>query len=209
MLTRKISRQKRAGRHPTKPPPPPNFMNRCLVAVGLLLSILAEGRSLVHSYAFAKRAICKRCISTTSYSRFETSHKSCLASCTSCRGMQCRGGDATISLKNPSTSILMATSESSDAPSSHDLSKYHLIWSPGFWKKLVVSMAVWAVFGSLQKKFNVRMGGFLTNISHATCRDTPMRFVLPLLSSSCCALQLVINTISGLGCAGFNTYLGM
>ena len=32
--------------------------------------------------------------------------------------------------------------------------------------------------------------------------------VLPLLSSSCCAIQLIINALSGWGCAGFNTILG-
>jgi len=32
--------------------------------------------------------------------------------------------------------------------------------------------------------------------------------LLPLLSSSCCSIQLIINAITGLGCAGFNTLLG-
>ncbi|KAL3808344.1 hypothetical protein ACHAXA_007628 [Cyclostephanos tholiformis] len=31
---------------------------------------------------------------------------------------------------------------------------------------------------------------------------------LPLLSSSCCAIQLMMNALTGWGCAGFNSYLG-
>eukprot|EP00579_Thalassiosira_antarctica_P027299 CAMPEP_0202026346 /NCGR_PEP_ID=MMETSP0905-20130828/58659_1 /ASSEMBLY_ACC=CAM_ASM_000554 /TAXON_ID=420261 /ORGANISM="Thalassiosira antarctica, Strain CCMP982" /LENGTH=222 /DNA_ID=CAMNT_0048589533 /DNA_START=321 /DNA_END=986 /DNA_ORIENTATION=- len=39
-------------------------------------------------------------------------------------------------------------------------------------------------------------------------RIFPTAVLLPLLSSSCCAIQLIINALSGWGCAGFNTYLG-
>lgn len=34
------------------------------------------------------------------------------------------------------------------------------------------------------------------------------RIILPLLASSCCAIQITINLISGIGCVGFNSILG-
>jgi hypothetical protein len=114
----------------------------------------------------------------------------------------------------------MAKATNMDAPPDGDTNseKYHLIWSRNFWKKMVASLLFWAVLWSIQKKINVPIGAKLFNDSHSTCHhdkllpkmstELPMKFVLPLLSSSCCAIQLAINAISGLGCAGFNTYLG-
>lgn len=34
------------------------------------------------------------------------------------------------------------------------------------------------------------------------------RLVLPLLASSCCVIQLLINLVTGVGCVGFNSFLG-
>ena len=114
-----------------------------------------------------------------------------------------RCGDAT-----PRASpVLSAASSSELSESSVDLSKYHLIWSPYFAKRLV--------FGLLSilliTKVNVPLMRRLTSneVVHHACHSRPVAgIVLPLLSSSCCALQLAINAVSGLGCAGFNTILG-
>lgn len=41
------------------------------------------------------------------------------------------------------------------------------------------------------------------------CHYPPVtRIALPLLSSACCAVQLLVNAVSSLGCMGFNTVLG-
>jgi hypothetical protein len=85
--------------------------------------------------------------------------------------------------------------------------KYHLVWSQNFLKKMVLSMAGWWLL-----QYTVIMISSRISVDGMPCHvPTSERWqgvVLPLLSSSCCAIQLVINAISGWGCAGFNTYLG-
>ena len=89
---------------------------------------------------------------------------------------------------------------------------YYLVWSPGFLRKLAVATSILAVvrrFGwdhRLLDAFAGNLGwlppGLVSNI------------VLPLLSSSCCAIQMAVNAVSvavmgaGAGCLGFNTVLG-
>jgi len=85
--------------------------------------------------------------------------------------------------------------------------KYHLIWSQNFWKKMVLSMAGWWLLQYTVIKIisRISVDGMPC---HVPTSERWQGVVLPLLSSSCCAIQLVINAISGWGCAGFNTYLG-
>mmetsp|Transcript_19418 Transcript_19418/g.40569 ORF Transcript_19418/g.40569 Transcript_19418/m.40569 type:complete len:395 (+) Transcript_19418:313-1497(+) len=89
--------------------------------------------------------------------------------------------------------------------------KYHLIWSPKFLKKMMLGAVVWMFLLSkvVQSKYLP-----LNEMFHRlTCLENAGGYIstaviLPLLSSSCCAIQLMINIVSGLGCAGFNKYLG-
>ncbi len=89
--------------------------------------------------------------------------------------------------------------------------KYHLIWSPTFLKRMILGAVVWMF---LRNKVLQSKSLPLNEMFHGwTCpENAPGDFstavILPLLSSSCCAIQLMINIVSGLGCAGFNTYLG-
>lgn len=83
--------------------------------------------------------------------------------------------------------------------------KYHLIWSPAFWKKAAVSTIIYkSIQLLLASKTNLSSVGRISS-----CHQSKVTaLVLPLLSSSCCAIQLIINALSGWGCAGFNTVLG-
>ena len=91
--------------------------------------------------------------------------------------------------------------------------KYHLIWSRNFWKKLLLSMAGWWILQySLIKISSTGVGveGMACHVPSTKGWQGVLSssVVLPLLSSSCCAIQLIINALSGWGCAGFNTLLG-
>lgn len=108
-------------------------------------------------------------------------------------------------LSNPSISNFSSTERyiSNDDQSSNIAvakanSKYHLIWSPNFWKKAVVSTIIIML---LDKRIPLYFA--------KPCHQSRITAVaLPLLSSSCCAIQLLINAVLGWGCAGFNSVLG-
>lgn len=85
------------------------------------------------------------------------------------------------------------------------IDKYHLIWSPSFWKKAAMATIIYkSIQLLLASRINLSSAGRISS-----CHQSKITaLVLPLLSSSCCAVQLVINALSGWGCAGFNTVLG-
>ena len=107
-------------------------------------------------------------------------------------------------------------------PSSDEVvtDKYHLLWSPNFWKKMIVGAVFWFFIQFFSKKiFHFdELPFFHVTFCHGETSSLSTKYefqrmistavVLPLLSSSCCAIQLIINAISGWGCAGFNKYLG-
>ena len=103
---------------------------------------------------------------------------------------------------------------------------YHLVWSPSFGRKFLMStiilFAVTRMFTIPTIRSGLGLGGFLLPSNVGGCHSSPgttaeiasstlsrliRQILLPLLSSSCCAVQLVINVI-GIGCAGLNTVLG-
>ncbi len=109
-------------------------------------------------------------------------------------------------LSNPSISNFSSTEryisndddQSSNIAVANANSKYYLIWSPSFWKKTVVSTIIILL---LDKRIPLYFA--------KPCHQSRITAVaLPLLSSSCCAIQLLINALSGWGCAGFNSVLG-
>jgi copper chaperone CopZ len=114
----------------------------------------------------------------------------------------------TQTLSNPSISNFSSTKRYiSNADQSSNIAvanannnsiKYHLIWSQNFWKKTVVSTIIILLVDK-------RIPLYFAKPCHQT-RITAV--ALPLLSSSCCAIQLLINALSGWGCAGFNSILG-
>ena len=144
--------------------------------------------------------------------------------------LRCGGGinDGNFQSRH-SSPLTMMTRTSTDTDSSSTAmakksAKYHLVWSQNFWKKMAISTVLWSIvqyYGLLSTK-SVSLETILfpgidchTSGQPSTTaaiggirRIFSSSIVLPLLSSSCCAIQLIINALSGWGCAGFNTYLG-
>jgi hypothetical protein len=118
-----------------------------------------------------------------------------------------RGGESTSLQVAPATVTFRENGSASSAYS------YYLLWSPGFATKFALTSLGLTVLhlsgtisqiGSLAAKLFESSVGILPSI-----RPIGSNIILPLLSSSCCLIQLVINLIVGAGgCAGFNTALG-
>jgi hypothetical protein len=95
--------------------------------------------------------------------------------------------------------------------------RYYLVWSPNFWRKMLLSMAFWLARQYSYYAWNnhiTQSSRWMMSISskfhacHGHKSSPTYSFALSLLSSSCCAIQLIINALTGWGCAGFNSYLG-
>jgi hypothetical protein len=88
-----------------------------------------------------------------------------------------------------------------------------LVTSPGFGRQLLANLAVISAFAALcvyvQPLYEVgeAIHGFVTEQMMHGAQRMAWWSVLGLLSSSCCALQIMLNAFS-FGCAGFNTTLG-
>ncbi|GKY93149.1 hypothetical protein MPSEU_000282900 [Mayamaea pseudoterrestris] len=84
---------------------------------------------------------------------------------------------------------------------------YHLLWSPGFLKKMATAATLLYSARIASTKWQTR-----STMASKACTSMPhvgiwQNVGLPLLASACCLLQLGLNVLS-IGCAGFNTYLG-
>lgn len=166
-------------------------MNRSSIVLTLLSGALASrGNAVVQSFAI------KQGVGNS----VKSSHTS--TSSTFSRVFPVRGGGH-INVSVPAAAATTPTSEIKNT--SDSIAKYNLIWSPNFWKKLTISLGFWAILGSI---ISSKFGSFVLERYNSSHCHSPMGLVLPLLSSSCCAIQLIINAVSGLGCAGFNTVLG-
>lgn len=115
-----------------------------------------------------------------------------------------------------STSALNVHEKQTNADNAVESSaKYHLVWSPGFTKKLLSSTLVLFALRFILIRMDMTPQFMIPHChsrATATVSSSPLSrltqlLLLPLLSSSCCALQLIINAV-GMGCAGFNTFLG-
>ncbi|CAE7302169.1 unnamed protein product [Symbiodinium natans] len=85
---------------------------------------------------------------------------------------------------------------------------YYLLWSPGLFPKAVLSfaslLALQLLGGHLSEMSGLRRPGSLP-----LARRIWDMLLLPLLSSACCGIQLIINVLVGAsGCAGFNKVFG-
>jgi len=198
-----------------------------LIVHDVLLALTPSGggaASIVNAYVYARPASsrspcidqkCSRCPGGKKHELLGHSRK--LAYELRCGSM---AQNNSLSPPRRSSSRLMTNSGSTIETKNN--ARYHLIWSENFWKKMLLSMTAWLII-----QYALRNSNFLSmeNIlpSHeASCharsatatpwggfrRVFPSAIALPLLSSSCCAIQLLINALSGWGCAGFNTYLG-
>mmetsp|Transcript_28658 Transcript_28658/g.61482 ORF Transcript_28658/g.61482 Transcript_28658/m.61482 type:complete len:367 (+) Transcript_28658:292-1392(+) len=97
------------------------------------------------------------------------------------------------------------------------LEAYYLVWSPGFLRRLAFAATILAA--SRRSGWDTLLAQNFLPIIGRTAATTPApgvlsNIVLPLLSSSCCAIQLAVNAVSafvlgaGAGCVGFNSVLG-
>jgi hypothetical protein len=96
-----------------------------------------------------------------------------------------------------------------DSRQSNALS-YYLIWTPGMLQKTLVSITALIVARLSFRSYFDTIGLVFEASSKKYVWSTLLdSFVLPLLSSACCGIQLIINAMVGAGgCAGFNKYLG-
>ncbi|KAL1503239.1 hypothetical protein AB1Y20_011295 [Prymnesium parvum] len=87
----------------------------------------------------------------------------------------------------------------------------YLIWDRGFVDKLCLSLAACGVVGwfaaTHASSLSMQLQGAVSSRLVAPSPSFKWWSLLGMLSSSCCALQLALNTLS-IGCAGFNTLLG-
>lgn len=100
---------------------------------------------------------------------------------------------------NGHTTSAAASAKDSAKESSTTLDSYHLLWSPHVRRKMLFTTPLlflakyaWTWSGMTLNAFQVRW---------------VQNWILPLLASSCCLLQLALNVVS-VGCSGFNSYLG-
>mmetsp|Transcript_5303 Transcript_5303/g.10949 ORF Transcript_5303/g.10949 Transcript_5303/m.10949 type:complete len:340 (-) Transcript_5303:41-1060(-) len=102
--------------------------------------------------------------------------------------------------------------DSSETPISRGSEAYYLVWSPKFVPKIALTTIILAT--SRHFGWDHRLLAFFSGSLRFLPSGVLSNLVLPLLSSSCCAIQLAINAFSvavmgaGAGCIGFNTFLG-
>ncbi|OEU10736.1 hypothetical protein FRACYDRAFT_246545 [Fragilariopsis cylindrus CCMP1102] len=90
---------------------------------------------------------------------------------------------------------------------------YYLIWSPGFMKQFLVAMTIILTTIRCCSFYNINILGWGNHFNTISSRPFISNIILPLLSSSCCAIQMTFNALSsiflaGTGCIGFNSALG-
>ena len=83
----------------------------------------------------------------------------------------------------------------------------HLIWQPGFGQRFLVACVTFAAV-SVVAPPSVSGTRIWRPVLQRAAGRIDSWILLGLASSSCCALQLIINATMAIGCAGFNTVLG-
>lgn len=118
-----------------------------------------------------------------------------------------RNGEAVTSLTLSRGGASSGTESTTNRAS--DVLSYYLLWSPGVFRKTVVSIFVLLALRVASTPFQSQLAGLATSSSSSPFGFVLQVLVLPLLSSACCGIQLAINALVGAGgCAGFNKYLG-
>lgn len=126
-------------------------------------------------------------------------------------------------------SLVGGSSRSSVTDSQEDSRKYFLLNSKRIWRqiifntiilfvmKYVITRLISPVASSCCNRYDISFS-FMKHSSDINVLSSRTAFTtaivkaftdlfLPLMSSACCAIQLILNSI-GVGCAGFNTVLG-
>lgn len=91
-------------------------------------------------------------------------------------------------------------SESSRTPIAYS---YHLLWTPGFARKVMLSTLLLTV------GHNFVFPRLVTSLTSSASMGWASSVLLSLFASSCCLIQMIVNVfISTVGCLGLNTALG-
>ena len=106
--------------------------------------------------------------------------------------------------RSPRAAVVLAAASDTAAP----YKKEHLVWEAGFGPRFAGSLLVCCAvaFGATLSPGAAAQAGLRRQLLRL-CHRLEWWSALGLLSSSCCALQLLLNYLS-FGCAGFNTVLG-
>ena len=100
-------------------------------------------------------------------------------------------------------------SSGSDTPRASVVRSYYVLWSPGVFKKTLYSLIALMIFRLATTPFQSQFTKLIDKTTPSPLSFILQLVVLPLLSSACCGIQLLINALVGAGgCAGFNKYLG-
>mmetsp|Transcript_17093 Transcript_17093/g.25893 ORF Transcript_17093/g.25893 Transcript_17093/m.25893 type:complete len:325 (+) Transcript_17093:126-1100(+) len=118
-----------------------------------------------------------------------------------------------LKLQNSSDGMELSQSVRQEGNSDSVIS-YYLLWSPTIMRKMIISLGI--LLGgrfAFENWLSPYFLSFAVDTSNNTFVTVFKRLlqaiILPLLSSACCALQLLINVMVGAGgCAGFNKHLG-
>lgn len=126
---------------------------------------------------------------------------------------QTRQGASSIANQVQASARLSNEDSAVSSSSSSSLANYHLLWSPKVLTKiLLTTLFLWISIhkvpnllnGNLQKLINIPM----PTTSNSKLNAFLFNGLLPTLSSACCWIQMALNMVTAMGCAGFNTYLG-
>jgi copper chaperone CopZ len=179
-----------------------------------------------YSFALVLTAIVLAVVSPTGVSSFSISKRTPVQTPTPTlfrERTSCTGGEKlrTYCIRDNSLITLRGGSDSSVEPAAINSipirasEAYYLVWSPSFFQKLAIATTLLAVVRRIG--WDQRLFGLLAGVGGGLRWVPPglvPNFVWPLLTSSCCAIQLLFNVVSvavmgaGAGCLGFNTILG-
>jgi len=82
------------------------------------------------------------------------------------------------------------------------VANYHLVWSSKVPLKITLTtLSLWVTFRRVPWEY---LHGDKSWLQHRLL----VSGIIPTLASACCWIQLLLNMVSAMGCAGFNTYLG-
>ena len=116
--------------------------------------------------------------------------------------------------RSPRAAVVLAAAAASNDGGAAPYKKEHLVWEDGFGSRFAGSLLVCCVLAvgasrSPEAWLPAAHGAqaALRRQLLRLCHRLEWWSALGLLSSSCCALQLLLNSLS-FGCAGFNTVLG-
>ena len=202
------------------------FRNVVVILLLLSLSHSTKYHHKVHSFSFSRTTTTT--VSTTSLLLSKKGRRTRTGSNENIKHLlfsshhkKKKNGD----LNSSNNSILMTTSlgvrggaianddEAKEEEMRNNSKSYYLIWSPGFMKQFLIAMTIILTTIRCCSFYNINIWGWGNHFSTISSRPFISNIILPLLSSSCCAIQMTINALSsiflaGTGCIGFNSALG-